>query len=57
MEAQRTQAPRERGGEDLRISLFDSNLLLDSDGVGGNTKGVKMLEDLLEAGAGDIILV
>jgi hypothetical protein len=44
-------------GEDQSIGLFDSNLLLNSDGVGGSTKGVAMFEDLLGAGEGDTMLL
>ena len=43
--------------EDQSIVLFDRNLLLDSDGVGGSTKGVAMFEDLLEAREGDAMLL
>jgi hypothetical protein len=51
------QAPE---GENQSIDpahLFDCDLLLDSDGVGGSTKGVAMFEDLLGARAADMMLL
>jgi hypothetical protein len=46
-------------GEDQFIApnIFDSNLLLNLDGVGGSTKGVAIFEDLLEARKGDTMLL
>jgi hypothetical protein len=39
------------------VNVLDFNLLLNSDGVGGRTKGVAIFEDLLEVRKGDMMLL
>jgi hypothetical protein len=51
------QAPEGENQSIDPVHLFNCDLLLDSDGAGGNTKGVAMFEDLLGARTGDVMLL